>query len=181
MEMHMHDKLKSLLLASAALILLSGTVSAQTSGTGATGAAPQTAPIPPVPPSKGATPSASTGTAAAISSTTETAVVGVKVESRDNKSVGTVSNVVVTPDGKVDKLIVAVGGVLGLGAKDVAVNWEQMKMDSEQRVARLDLTESELDGAPAYRGSDSAVRRPAVPPAAPLGGTTTPPAIPQQQ
>jgi hypothetical protein len=186
MEVLMHNlkALRCVVLASAVLVLSSGIASAQTSGNGTAGAVIQPAPIAPAPKAapvpSGSSQKAPAGLATAPSSDV-TPVVGVPVLSRDNAKVGKVENVIVAPDGKVDKLIVAVGGVLGIGAKEVAVNWDQMKMETMQREARLDLSKTELDSAPAYNEPASAATKPVMPPAAPVGGVTPRPASPQQQ
>ena len=46
---------------------------------------------------------------------------GTDVVGADNKSVGSVSDVLFNKDGKIEAYVVSVGGFLGIGAKDVAI------------------------------------------------------------
>ena len=57
------------------------------------------------------------------------------------------------PDGRVDALIVGVGGFLGVGAKDVAVNFnavKQIKRDNKVYLT-VNATKDELKAAPGFK------------------------------
>ena len=58
-----------------------------------------------------------------------------------------------SPDGRVDALIVGVGGFLGIGAKDVAVNFnavKQIKRDNKVYLT-VNATKDELKAAPGFK------------------------------
>ncbi len=57
-----------------------------------------------------------------------------------NNKIGQVMDVLVSPDGKVNSLIVGVGGFLGAGEKDVAVDFSADQADHERQ---LDLPDDE--------------------------------------
>ena len=71
----------------------------------------------------------------------------------NDKKVGTIADVLIDKDGKVAALIVAVGGFVGLGAKDVAVSPTAVKMTTKNDKTYLviDTTKEELTNAAGYR------------------------------
>ncbi|SRR6266540_1957898 len=71
----------------------------------------------------------------------------------NDKKVGTIADVLLDKDGKIAALIVAVGGFVGLGAKDVAVSPTAVKMTTKNDKPHLvmDTTKDELTNAPGYR------------------------------
>jgi len=76
------------------------------------------------------------------------ALVGRDVRNVTNEAIGEVNNVVVDPDGKIQQVIVSVGGVLGVGAKHVALAWNQVRVDSAGSALMVDLTKDQLKSAP---------------------------------
>ncbi len=67
----------------------------------------------------------------------------------NDKKVGTIADVLIDKDGKVAVLILAVGGFVGLGAKDVAVSPTAVKMTTKNNKTYLvmDTTKEELTNA----------------------------------
>ncbi len=80
-------------------------------------------------------------------------MIGLVVKSSDNAKVGKIDNVLVSADGKVDKVVIDVGGVLGLGGKDVVVNWGDLQINSGQREAQIAMSQDQLKNAPPFRPS----------------------------
>jgi sporulation protein YlmC with PRC-barrel domain len=70
----------------------------------------------------------------------------------NDKKVGTIADVLIDKEGKVAVLIMAVGGFVGLGAKDVAVSPAAVKMTTKNDKAYLVMgtTKEELTTAPGY-------------------------------
>ena len=88
-------------------------------------------------------------------------LIGTEVKNRrNNETVGEVSQLVLDRDGKVVAAIVSVGGTLGMGARDVAIGWDQIerKLDGDSVTLSVDLAEGSLDNAPDY-GSERSDRR----------------------
>lgn len=76
----------------------------------------------------------------------------------DAQELGTVSDMVVTSGVGITAVIVGVGGLLGVGAKDVAVAFEQLEWAQREDGSRrwvLDTTAEELAAAPAFIWGDS--------------------------
>ncbi len=71
----------------------------------------------------------------------------------DNQNVGEVGDVIVTKDGKIDAVVVDVGGFLGIGEKPVAIAFEDLKIQKDQNgnlTAHTSFTKDQLDNAPQY-------------------------------
>lgn len=75
-----------------------------------------------------------------------TKLIGVDVYGPDNKKVGDITEVLFDKTGKIEMVTVGVGGFLGIGAKDVAIPFEQVSF-SDQPMA---------SAAPAPAGTGSA-------------------------
>ena len=71
----------------------------------------------------------------------------------NDKKIGTIGDVLLDKDGKVAALIVAVGGFVGLGAKDVAVPFTAVRstMKNNKVYLVMDTTKDELTNAPGYK------------------------------
>lgn len=70
-----------------------------------------------------------------------------------NAKIGQVMDVLVSPDGKVDTLIVGVGGFLGAGEKDVAVSFStvQKTVKDSKVYLTMNTTKDALKSAPGFR------------------------------
>jgi sporulation protein YlmC with PRC-barrel domain len=70
----------------------------------------------------------------------------------DNK-IGQVADVLVSPDGRVDALIVGVGGFLGVDQKDVAVDFGAVKETRKDNKVHLvmNTTKDALKSAPGFK------------------------------
>ena len=149
--------IKRVLFASVAAGLLATTALAQTSA--------------PTPPSSA--PSASTSAEKAAPPPTNLAgqgkwrsskLIGVDIYGPDDKKVGDVTEVIVDKAGKVEMVTVGVGGFLGIGAKDVAIPFEQVSWSDQP------ITPPAPAPAPAASGGGTAgtggAAMPSTPPAA---------------
>jgi PRC-barrel domain len=115
-------------------------------------------------------------------------LIGSTVYSPSNETVGDINDVIVGLDGKVEGVVIGVGGFLGLGEKDVAVKMDQITVqpeDANKNNVRLILnsTKADLEAAPEFKsvaaqnremqsttGSSTMPAAPATPPAS--SGTT---------
>jgi sporulation protein YlmC with PRC-barrel domain len=55
-------------------------------------------------------------------------LIGAKVVSASNETIGRVANLVINDDGAIESVVIAVGGVLGVGAKEVAVTYRSLNI-----------------------------------------------------
>lgn len=67
-------------------------------------------------------------------------LVGVSVYDKDNKNVGKVADILLDKQGKVEAVVIGVGGFLGIGTKDIALPYDQVKWQTEQRTVATNGT-----------------------------------------
>lgn len=103
-------------------------------------------------------------------------IIGASVTSPDDETVGSIVDVILDPEqGDVTAAILSVGGFLGIGAKDIAVNWDQLEIDYDGQEITIALTRAEADAAPEYEFREQE-ELPAPPMATDGMGTGTAPA-----
>lgn len=75
------------------------------------------------------------------------------VYDRNNNKIGDIADVLVSNDGKVNALIIGVGGFLGAGEKDVAVSFDAVKesMKDNKNYLTMDTTKDALKNAPGFK------------------------------
>lgn len=74
------------------------------------------------------------------------------VRNAANESVGAVESVYVDKDGKIQTIVVSVGGFLGMGKKDVAMKWTdlQIRRDGDKLILLTTATSGALKAMPDY-------------------------------
>ena len=80
-------------------------------------------------------------------------LVGTTVYGANDENVGEIGDVVLTQDGKVDAVIIDVGGFLGIGEKEVAVGMDKLSFMTDadgKKYLYTSFTEEQLNAAPAY-------------------------------
>jgi hypothetical protein len=58
-------------------------------------------------------------------------VIGLSVYNDQNEKIGSIKDLMVDKSGKIDSAVVGVGGFLGMGERDVAVKWSELKWSTE--------------------------------------------------
>ncbi|MGD9511277.1 MAG: PRC-barrel domain-containing protein [Geminicoccaceae bacterium] len=79
-------------------------------------------------------------------------LLGVDVSNGED-TIGEVSDLVVTEDGRVEAIVVGVGGFLGIGQKRVALDWDSVKMTEQDgsRAILVAATREQLEDMPRYK------------------------------
>lgn len=78
---------------------------------------------------------------------------GIGVYGINDEQIGTIGDIVANPDGSFDAVIVDVGGFLGLGAKPVAVGFDNLSFSTDTfgtRYLFINASREELETQPAY-------------------------------
>lgn len=77
------------------------------------------------------------------------------------KSIGELKDVLIDKDGKVTALVIGVGGFLGLGEKNVAVDYEDLQKNGGITPNRITLgmSEEDLRNAPKFERNNSSANR----------------------
>jgi sporulation protein YlmC with PRC-barrel domain len=83
-------------------------------------------------------------------------LMGATVYNSKDEAVGDVNDMIVSRDGKVDGLVIGVGGFLGLGEKDVAIELAKIKLVETDTGIKLvfDANRDELAAAPEFKSMD---------------------------
>lgn len=76
----------------------------------------------------------------------------------NNNKIGQVDNLILSSDGQIKTAVIGVGGLLGVGEKDVAVPFSQLKVASQNGTEELtlDMTKDQLKAAPAWKKNANA-------------------------
>jgi sporulation protein YlmC with PRC-barrel domain len=102
-------------------------------------------------------------------------LIGNSVKNEANETIGSINEIVLGKDGKVAAVIVGVGGFLGIGEREVAVNFDSLKLSrdtSNNLVVMMNATKDSLKAAPAWTWSNERAGP------TPGGAPATRPAIP---
>lgn len=168
---------------------------AQSAPSAAPSTAPSTPPLAATPPpaanATSATPAAPAGTPAVVIDGQQVeSILGKDVRSSSGEDMGRIIDVIVDKTGQVRAAIIDFGGFLGVGSRQIAVDWASIRFLSDPKSNGLvvDLSRDQLRVAPAYKPGEQIVvlgqPRPAAP-AVPIAttGTAAPPAkdAPTQQ
>jgi sporulation protein YlmC with PRC-barrel domain len=82
-------------------------------------------------------------------------LIGTSVKGPNGDALGDINDVVITQTGNVSAFIIGVGGMLGVGEKNVAVPYQALTLSTGsdgKRTASLNATPDDLKAAPAYEG-----------------------------
>jgi sporulation protein YlmC with PRC-barrel domain len=82
-------------------------------------------------------------------------LIGLDVQSPEDKKVGDIGEVVLDKDGKVEGVVVDVGGFLGIATHPVLLDWKDVTLASQDGKDRavVSLTKEKLEQMPAYEVS----------------------------
>lgn len=91
-------------------------------------------------------------------------LIGASVYGPDNASIGEINDVIIGTDGKINAVVVGVGGFLGVGQKDVALPFEAISVTRKPDSASIDkitvsYTKDQLNNAPKFAYYDPAPPR----------------------
>jgi sporulation protein YlmC with PRC-barrel domain len=84
-------------------------------------------------------------------------IIGASVKSAEGESLGKIDELVIDPhDARIKAAVVSVGGILGLGAKSVAIPWDKMTMGTgaDRDTIVVAMGKDELEKAPGWQKSE---------------------------
>jgi uncharacterized protein YrrD len=115
-----------------------------TCGASAAYAQPQQAAGPPT--------SATADSKMAPSATADTRkLIGRNIKNADDETIGEIKSIYIGKDGKVDSVMVSVGGFLGMGDREVRIAWSDLKITDNGEKVMVNMTKDELKAKPEYR------------------------------
>jgi sporulation protein YlmC with PRC-barrel domain len=77
-------------------------------------------------------------------------LINMDVRNNADEKIGDINDMIVSTDGKVQQVIISVGGFLGVGARKVAVAWSDVKVDANADVAWVNMTKQQLEQVPSF-------------------------------
>jgi sporulation protein YlmC with PRC-barrel domain len=84
-------------------------------------------------------------------------IIGANVKNSQGENLGKIDELVIDPhDARIKAAVVSVGGVLGIGAKSVAIPWDKITMGSgtDRDTVVVAMGKEELEQAPGWQKSE---------------------------
>jgi len=80
-------------------------------------------------------------------------IIGADVRTMDDEEVGPVSDLIIDENGQIVAIVVGVGGLFGMGSKDVAIGWDDVTRSTnpDEDELQVSVTRDALRDAPEYQ------------------------------
>ena len=85
-------------------------------------------------------------------------LIGRNIQNAQNETIGEIKSIHVGKDGKVDSVIVGVGGFLGVGEREVRLAWTDLNVTNNGEKVTVNMTKDQLKAQPEYKYSDQSYR-----------------------
>ena len=85
-------------------------------------------------------------------------LIGRNIKNAQDETIGEVKSVYINKDGKVDSVIVGVGGFLGMGEREVRLAWKDLNVSQGGEKVTVNMTKDQLKAMPPYKYSDTTWR-----------------------
>jgi sporulation protein YlmC with PRC-barrel domain len=82
-------------------------------------------------------------------------LIGASVKNAQGENIGKIDELLIDPkEARIKAAVVSVGGLLGIGAKSVAVPWDKFTLGSERDTVVVAMAKEELEQAPNWQKSE---------------------------
>lgn len=78
------------------------------------------------------------------------ALIGMNVFNASGEKVGQVKDILFNEEGQATGVVLSVGGVLGLGAKSVGLNWSEVDVQPQSETVKVNYSKEQLEAAPDF-------------------------------
>jgi sporulation protein YlmC with PRC-barrel domain len=78
-------------------------------------------------------------------------LIGRNIKNADGDTIGEIKSIYINKDGKVDSVMVSVGGFLGVGDREVRIAWSDLKITDNGEKVTVNMTKDELKAKPEYK------------------------------
>jgi sporulation protein YlmC with PRC-barrel domain len=85
-------------------------------------------------------------------------LLGRNIKNMRNETIGEVKSIHLDSAGKVDAVIVSIGGFLGVGDREVLLNWADLQIDDNGEVVKADMSKDQVKAMAPYSYKDRALR-----------------------
>ncbi|HEY1383713.1 MAG TPA: PRC-barrel domain-containing protein [Dongiaceae bacterium] len=82
-------------------------------------------------------------------------LIGMTVYDTNGEKVGKVKDIIFDDKGQAKGVVLSVGGVLGLGAKSVGLQWSEVDIQPDAQVAKIQYNKNQLEAAPDFKTSEA--------------------------
>jgi sporulation protein YlmC with PRC-barrel domain len=85
-------------------------------------------------------------------------LIGRNIKNPQNETIGEIESVYINADGKIDSVIVGVGGFLGMGERLVRLAWKDLQISNNGEKVVVNMTKDQLKAMAPYTYRDAKVR-----------------------
>lgn len=82
-------------------------------------------------------------------------LIGMTVYDTNGDKVGAVKDILFNEQGQATGVVLSVGGVLGLGAKQVGLQWSEVDIQPDAEVAKVQYNKDQLEAAPDFKTQEA--------------------------
>jgi sporulation protein YlmC with PRC-barrel domain len=82
-------------------------------------------------------------------------LIGMTVYDTNGEKVGEVKDILFNGDGQATGVVLSVGGVLGVGAKQVGLQWSEVDIQPAEQVAKIQYNKGQLEAAPDFKTQEA--------------------------
>jgi sporulation protein YlmC with PRC-barrel domain len=82
-------------------------------------------------------------------------LIGMTVYDTNGDKVGEVKDILFNEQGQATGVVLSVGGVLGLGAKQVGLQWSEVDIQPDAEVAKVQYNKDQLEAAPDFKTQEA--------------------------
>lgn len=82
-------------------------------------------------------------------------LIGMSVYNANGDKVGQVKDILFNESGQATGMVLSVGGVLGLGAKSVGLNWSELDVRPESEMVKVNYSKEQLEQAPDFKTQEA--------------------------
>ena len=82
-------------------------------------------------------------------------LIGMTVYDTNGDKVGAVKDILFNEQGQATGVVLSVGGVLGLGAKSVGLQWSEVDIQPDAEVAKIQYNKDQLEAAPDFKTQEA--------------------------
>jgi len=109
-------------------------------------------------------------------------LIGASVFNAEGEEVGKIKDILFDTSGGATGVVLSVGGVMGIGAKEVGLTWQEVDLRPQPELVRIQYSKEQLEAAPTFKSHEAQeaeatqqLDEPVLPPA---GGIDTDPTAP---
>jgi sporulation protein YlmC with PRC-barrel domain len=85
-------------------------------------------------------------------------LIGRNIQNAQNETIGEIKSIYIDKSGKVDSVIVGIGGFLGVGDREVRIAWSDLKISDNGEKVMVNMTKDDLKAKPEYKYGKEAWR-----------------------